>query len=112
MFGRGTVDVQLIPKTGQPMDARVATEPGPLTFGVVTSALLGVGDGGGEVPFAGEMASSLAIPDGFEGLDARVVPLTVEVTDLVEEAGGEHPFDAAVDLVVEGRAGRIEAQEQ
>ena len=67
MFASETKDLLICPKTGQPDDARVAAEPGPLPFGVVAGALLGIRDGGGQIASAIQMEGGLAVAHRHSG---------------------------------------------
>ncbi len=112
MFGSETANARICPKTGQPLHAAVAPEPGELTFGVIASALLGVGDCRGEIPLASEMAGGLAVADRFKRFGLRIVAGGKQGLNLFQQATGKHLLDAQVDLGVESVPGRVEPQEQ
>ena len=88
-----------------PVDVRVAREPGHLLLGIDAGVLFHPFDGEGELPGAIENLEHLLVADGVEGI---LVAIGQEGTGLFEEAVGHHLIHAAVDAGEE--VGAVAAQ--
>jgi len=99
--------LRVVAEGWDPVDLGLAAEPGELAFGIVAMALLG-----GSYRFFNrqrvpEHLEGLPVAEGVEGFDGAVA--IKEGAGFVDEAGGEHLGGAAVEAIIEGLAGRVEA---
>ena len=96
-----------VAKVLNPKRFRLATKPGELAFGVVAMALLGGGDSFVEGELLVYDSERLAVAEGVESFDwAEAVE---ERAGFLNEAVVEHLGGTEVDALVQGGAGRVEA---
>src|SRR5207245_10110388 len=103
------LNVGVVAKSGEPSDADLAPKPGHLALGVLACCRLSFPHRVllGDLP--AQHGASLPVTQGLERLQPRPVGKLDCPARLVQQAGGEHALDPAVDAFAEPRAVGVES---